>query len=57
MAQRTHAHARSRTRRIGNSFGVILPVELLRSLRIVEGDMLEVSAEGRRIILKPVRAG
>ncbi len=40
-------------RRIGNSLGVIVPREVLRSWRVGEGDSLELTADG----IRPPRRG
>ena len=44
---------RVQLRRIGNSCGIILPAELLRYMKMSEGDTLDVSADAHRIVLTP----
>jgi len=40
-------------RKIGNSFGVILPADLLEYMHIEAGDTLDVSADANRMVLTP----
>jgi len=40
-------------RNIGNSKGVVIPSQLLKTLKIEAGDQLEISEENGRIILVP----
>lgn len=40
-------------RKIGNSYGVILPQALLRHLRLGPGDDLTASPDAHRIVLEP----
>ena len=44
---------RVQLRRIGNSYGVIFPADLLRYLHLKEGDALDVAADAHRIVLTP----
>lgn len=44
---------RVQLRRIGNSYGIIFPADLLRYLHLKEGDGLDVAADAHRIVLTP----
>jgi len=44
---------RVQLRRIGNSYGIIFPADLLRYLHLKEGDALDVAADAHRIVLTP----
>lgn len=43
-------------RKIGNSAGTILPSPILKKLRLVEGDLIEITEDGRRIVITPTHA-
>jgi antitoxin MazE len=42
-------------RKLGNSSGVIIPKSLLSELGISAGDAIDLTAEGGRIVIEPVR--
>ena len=42
-------------RRMGNSAGVIIPKPLLAEIGVKVGDVVELQAEGGRIVIVPVR--
>ena len=42
-------------RRIGNSTGTIIPISILRKLRLKEGDSLKVEEKNGSIILNPAK--
>jgi len=44
---------RVQLRKIGNSYGIIFPADLLRYLHLKEGDGLDVAADAHRIVLTP----
>jgi putative addiction module antidote len=44
---------RVQLRRIGNSYGIIFPADLLRYLHLKEGDALDIAADAHRIVLTP----
>jgi antitoxin MazE len=45
---------RSAVRRLGNSTGVIIPKSLLAEVGVAAGDVVEMTLDDGRIILKPV---
>lgn len=46
---------RTQVRKIGNSLGNIIPAAFVRQLGLSEGADIEVRAEGKRIIIEPVK--
>lgn len=44
---------RTTIRKIGNSAGAILPAAILKKLNLSEGDSIEVSEDGKRIVIEP----
>ena len=42
---------KTQIRKIGNSAGAILPAVLLKKLRLSEGDEIEITEDGNRIII------
>jgi antitoxin MazE len=46
---------RAAVRKLGNSFGVIIPKSLLRDLGMSEGDPVEMTLEAGRIVLVPIQ--
>jgi len=46
---------RAAVRKLGNSSGVIIPKSLLRDLGMVEGAPVEMTLEGGRIVLVPIK--
>ena len=40
-------------RKIGNSAGMILPAVILKKLHLAEGDEIEISENGRQIVITP----
>ncbi|WP_250656372.1 AbrB/MazE/SpoVT family DNA-binding domain-containing protein [Alkalimarinus coralli] len=44
---------RTTIRKIGNSAGAILPATVLKKLNLSEGDVIEVSEDGKRIVIEP----
>lgn len=46
---------RTQIRKIGNSLGNIIPAVLIRQLNLTEGTEIEVSIEGGKIIIAPVK--
>jgi antitoxin ChpS len=43
-------------RKIGNSAGTILPSAILKKLKLTEGDTVEVSEDGKRIVIEPSKS-
>lgn len=46
---------KTQIRKIGNSAGTILPAHLLRKLDLAEGDAVEITDDGHRIVITPKR--
>ena len=46
---------RAAVRKLGNSSGVIIPKSLLRDLGVEVGDPVEMTLEGGRIVLIPIK--
>jgi len=46
---------RAAVRKLGNSSGVIIPKSLLRDLGVTAGDPVEMTLEGGRIVLVPIK--
>jgi antitoxin MazE len=46
---------RAALRKLGNSSGVIIPKSLLRDLGMADGDPVEMTLEGGRIVLVPIK--
>ena len=46
---------RTQVRKIGNSLGNIIPATFIKQLGLIEGADIEVKAEGRKIIIEPVK--
>lgn len=42
-------------RKIGNSVGAIIPAVLLKKVGLAEGDTIDISEEGGRLIIQSVR--
>tara|TARA_R110001592_G_scaffold66617_2_gene204568 strand:+ start:8765 stop:9022 length:258 start_codon:yes stop_codon:yes gene_type:complete len=40
-------------RKIGNSSGAIIPSTILKKLNLVEGDIIEITDDGKRIVIEP----
>jgi len=40
-------------RKIGNSSGAIIPSTILKKLNLVEGDVIEITDDGKRIVIEP----
>lgn len=41
-------------RKIGNSTGTILPSIILKNLKLSNGDLVEITEDGNRIIISPI---
>lgn len=46
---------RSQIRRIGNSFGAIIPADCIKKLGLAKGDDIEVKIDGNQIIIEPIQ--
>ena len=46
---------RAAVRKLGNSSGIIIPKSLLVELGVSPGDMVDLTSEGGRIVLVPIR--
>lgn len=40
-------------RKIGNSAGAILPAAILKKVHLSEGDIVEITEDGKRIVIEP----
>lgn len=47
---------RTTIRKIGNSSGAILPAAILKKVNLSEGDEVEITEDGRSIVITPVDA-
>ncbi len=46
---------RTQVRKIGNSLGNIIPATFIKQLGLVEGSDIEVKADGKKIVIEPVK--
>lgn len=46
---------RTQVRKIGNSLGNIIPATFIKQLGLIEGSDIEVRADGKTIIIEPVK--
>ncbi len=46
---------RTQVRKIGNSLGNIIPATFIKQLGLIEGSDIEVRADGKKIIIEPVK--
>ena len=46
---------RTQIRKIGNSLGNIIPATFIRQLGLAEGAQIEVTADGQKITIEPVK--
>jgi antitoxin MazE len=46
---------RTQVRKIGNSLGNIIPATFIKQLGLVEGADIEVKADGKKIIIEPIK--
>jgi antitoxin MazE len=49
------SHMRAPVRKMGNSAGIIIPKPILSQVGVEAGDDLDLSLEGRRIVLVPAK--
>jgi antitoxin ChpS len=47
-------HMRAHIRKIGNSVGTIIPIQLLKKLDLAEGDKIEITEKAGHLIIQPV---